>query len=233
MTAQRLLLTGALTAVCALPAIADENTREPYRSRSAVVKIEALDPFTHVAAIPEGADISSIQFQGAKLVSVATQRKSTIDMAACEESAQRDPGGSMFCQNTQFESFVPAYQVTYSYRGQPLVSDEYGNRNFTFNIYFRADQLSPDLQRQLSRKMVKRDASALFELTTSRSLIQRSEIDAATSKICDRSVSDGSWTTTNPGCSDQINYRTMSIPSDYIMLKVEPVASALHARSAQ
>ena len=75
----------------------------------------------------------------------------------------------MDCQRITEESPVPAYQVTYSYRGRPMVSDEYGNTYFTFSVYFRQDEISPRLREILALGKIRRAAlEEFFEITASR-----------------------------------------------------------------
>ena len=56
----------------------------------------------------------------------------------------------MCCPYTQNMSPAPAYKVTYSFTGPPLASDEYGNRYFTFRVYFRPEELAPTVRRAIS-----------------------------------------------------------------------------------
>jgi hypothetical protein len=95
-----------------------------------VAELTDLRPFTHVAYIPFGADLSSIRFEGISAVKVAVNRQVT-NVSDCKQSWS-EPGGSMYCQRTVDEAYVPAYRVTYSYRDQPVASDEYGNTYFNF-----------------------------------------------------------------------------------------------------
>jgi hypothetical protein len=85
--------------------------------------IRDLRPFTHAALIPVGADLSSIRFQGVKVVTIATKSRTAADQRHCDEVALRDPGGSLYCPFVQPEAFTRAYQVTYSFDGEPLTSD--------------------------------------------------------------------------------------------------------------
>lgn len=53
-----------------------------------------------------------------------------------------------------------AYELTFSVVGPPLASDEYGSRNFTFEVYFQPDELPPELRQAISsRKQVRSDAA--------------------------------------------------------------------------
>jgi hypothetical protein len=234
MTKLRLtFVAAAIGALVALPAMAGEMTKS-HDSQSVVVTVEALHPFTHVADIPEGSDTSSIRFESVKLVKVATESKSTTDWSACEEAANIEPGGSLYCPYTQLQSPEPAYQVTYSYRGQPMGSDEYGNGYFTFNVYFRPDELSPTAWKKLSEHaMAKADAAGFFELTTYRAPVQEVVIDEAASTFCDGNFVDGLWTHANSQCEDKIHDKTITALSSYVTVKVDPAAPASPAESAE
>jgi hypothetical protein len=52
--------------------------------------------------------------------------------------------------------------VTYSYTGQPMASDEYGNRHFTFQVYFRPDEMPPAVQKLLAGSKPKRSELAAY-----------------------------------------------------------------------
>jgi len=213
--------------------MAGEMTKS-HGSEPILVKVEALRPFTHVADIPKGSDIASIRFESVKLVWVATESKSTTDLSACEEASDIEPGGSMYCPSTQLQSPAPAYQVTYSYLGQPMGSDEYGNGHFTFSVYYRPDELSPAAWKKLSgHKMAKADAAGFFELTTSRAPVREVVIDEAASTFCDGNYVDGLWTHTDSKCEDKIHSKTIAALSSYVTVKVDPAASASTAESAE
>lgn len=214
--------------VGAMAAMAGETTPKSHDAQSVVVKVEALDPFTHVADIPEGSDVSSIRFEAVKLVKVATESKSTTDLSACEEAANIEPGGSMYCPSTQLQSPAPAYEVTYSYLGQPMGSDEYGNGHFTFSVYYRPDELSPTVWKKLSgHAMARADAAGFFELTTYRVPVHEVVIDEAASTFCDGNYVDGLWTHTDSRCEDGVHTKTIAALSSYVTVKIDPAAPAL------
>jgi hypothetical protein len=222
----RAIAIAAAGALCATWVSAASRTPKLNRSKSVTVKVEELHPFAHVAWIPQGTDLSSIRFRGVKRVGVATERKSTTDVRYCGDQQFRDPGGSMYCPYTQFESPTAAYQVTYSYRGQPLASDEYGNTYFTFKVYFRPDELSPAVRDTLARHTIARaDAAAYFDLTTYTAPVRHVVIDEAASTFCDGSLVDGAWVHTDPGCKDNVHYTTITAPSTYTTVKVDPAPS--------
>ena len=116
------------------------------------VQTKDSQPFTHLAQIPADSDKSTIKFQSAKIVHVPTRITYTMNYRYCEELSFRDPGGSMYCPYTQTSESVTAYELTYSYIGQPLTSDGYADRNFTFQVYFRPDELPPQVRWDLTEK---------------------------------------------------------------------------------
>jgi hypothetical protein len=188
--------------------------------------VNDLRPFTHTVLIPAGSDLSSIRFQDLKSVTIPTRSRSTTNEDYCREAVFRDSGGSAFCPLTQFEAFVRAYRVTYSYEGPPLASDEYGNRRFTFNVYFRFDELGlPDRAVGAPPKKRRAEAAGLFQLTASRESSAQLVIDEDNSTLCQGPGVDGLWVHANPKCEDRIKYKTVTVPSDYIRVRVEPVAA--------
>jgi hypothetical protein len=119
---------------------------------------------------------------------------------------------------------MPAYRISYSYNGPPMASDEYGDRYFTFSVYLHPDELSPAMRRTISAGHSRADVAAFFKLTTSRDAVQRVAIDEPNSTFCDGSYMDGSWTHTNSKCEDRITYKTVTAPSSYITVKIDPVS---------
>ena len=204
----------------------------PASGNGNVVEITDLQPFTHVAYIPTGSGLSSIRIEGVKLVKVATKRRIVTKERYCNQP-WAEPGGSMDCQRITEESPVPAYQVTYSYWGRPMVSDEYGNTYFTFSVYFRQDELSQRLREILALGKIRRAAlEEFFEVTMSRAPTQQIVIDSANSTLCDGNYLDGNWTRTNPKCEDKIVYQRVASASPYITVRVVPASSRIEAAAA-
>lgn len=231
MCMRTLRQTVVATGIClgfALSAMADGL------ALTTAVKVQELHPFTHFASIPAGSDLSSVKFESVKMVRVATQSKSVIDERGCEEATQRDPGGSIDCSYTEFQAPSPAYEVTYSYLGQPMAGDEYGTSHFTFSVYLRPDELSPAVQQALSENAMDKAAAArFFELNTSRDSVRQVRIDHSASKFCDGNFVDGSWMHTDSKCDDTISYKTITAPSSYITVKVDPVSSTSALKAAK
>lgn len=192
--------------------------------RSGETQIKDLHPFTHFNSIPATSDPATIKFERVKATKVFTKVKSTMDPGYCDNLQFRDPGGSMYCPYTQEESPASAYEVTYSFKGQPLASDEYGNRDFTFQVYFRPEELPPALRRSLSSKMSRAELATYFHVATSRQPVRATVIDEANSSFCDGNYVDGMWMRSNSTCQDQVSFKTVSTPSDYITVQVEPVS---------
>jgi len=139
----------------------------------------------------------------------------------------------MYCQPITEESPVPAYQVTYSYWGRPMVSDEYGSTYFTFSVYFRQDEISPRLREILALGKIRRATlEEFFEVTTSKATAQQIVIDSANSTLCDGNYFDGNWTRTNPKCEDKIVYQRVASASPYFTVRVDPAASRIEAAAA-
>jgi hypothetical protein len=192
-----------------------------------------LQPFTRIAYVPASADLSSLKIESIKATKVATKVRVTTDLRYCHERSAVEPGGSMYCPRTSDESFVRAYQVTYSFRGQPVASDEYGNTNFSFSVYFRPDEISPALRRAISSGKIKGTAAAdLFRVTTSNDSIRHVVVDQANSTICDGNYVDGHWTRTNPKCEDSLAYQSVAAPSMYITVRIDPATSPVETAAA-
>jgi hypothetical protein len=197
-----------------------------------VVESTNLHPFTHVAAIPMGSSLSSVRIESIKLVKVATKRRTITNDHYCN-LPWAEPGGSMNCQRTADESPVPAYRVTYSYRGQPLASDEYGNTYFTFSVYFRPDEIGSRLREMVALGKVRpADLEEFFQLSTSRESVQQTVIDPANSAFCDGNYVDGNWIRTNPKCVDRVVYCTVAAASPYISVRVDTTYSRIETAAA-
>jgi len=196
------------------------------------VQISDLQPFTHIAYIPAGADVSSIKIESVKAVKVATKLRS-VNPRDCDE-LWAEPRGSRYCPWITEESPVPAFRVTYSYKAPSPFSDEIGSSTyFTFDVYFRPDEISPGILRALSASKISRSAAAeFFQLTTTTDSIQQVVLDQANSTLCDGGYVDGNWIHTNPRCEDSIAYKEVASASPYIMVNVYPVTSSLEAAMA-
>ena len=203
----------------------------PARGHEMVV-VKSLERFTHTATLPKGADPASVRFERVKLVRIPTRTRSTADADYCEEAALREPGGSMRCPSIRQEGIARAFEVTYSFEGQPLASDEYGNRSFTFSVYFRPEEFSAKQQEVLLRGKGRASVAEMFQLTTSRELQSREVVDYNHSTFCAGTYVDGLWSRTNPACEDSIKFKTITVPAEYLTVRVEPAPLSRAAASA-
>lgn len=188
-----------------------------------------LHPFTHLARIPAGADPSTIRFEKIRAVSVPTRIKQTSDAGYCSQMAFRDPGGSMYCPETRVDATAPAYEVTYSFAGAWLATEDAGSRS-TFTVYFRPDELTPQLRAAVDARKGS-NLPSYFALSTNRERVEREVIDEAASKLCESRLVDGSWTHAAADCQDKVVYTTASVLSGYITVKVDQTPASGKAGS--
>ncbi len=194
-------------------------------AKSASSGVEDLRPFDHLASIAATSDTQTLKFERVRLTKVYSKVKLTSDQGYCKELQFRDPGGSMYCPSKRYESRAPAYEVTYSYMGQPLASDEYRNSysRFEFQVYFRPGELTPRVRNAISAGKANRpELASFFKLTTARLPAQYRVIDSKNSSFCAGFHADGNWMFHHPGCKEHISYITVTRPSDYITVRVEP-----------
>lgn len=180
---------------------------------------QSLHPFTHEAQIPANADMASIRFAGIRYVRVATEARMIEDRDYCKEVAMGDPGGSQFCPDVTFSGFAPAYEVTYSYVGPPLASDEYANQRFTFSVDFRPDEFD-QRQREQVATWKRSEAAEWFEITKSRPMDKVVAIDEANSTFCAGHYVDGNWVHDDASCQDKVQLRGTAQPSDFMTIRV-------------
>jgi hypothetical protein len=184
------------------------------------VSVRNLEPFSHQALIPAGSDVSSIRLESVKLVKVPTRLRLENGGPNCDqEQSFRDPGGSAYCPSVKIET-GQAYELNYSYTGQPMGSDEYGSRNFTFSIYFRPEEVSPEVRQALSKHKMNPTPAELFDVTASALPQTGIVIDERNSRFCDGSYLDSAWALTDRDCEDQIRVKTVTSPAGYITVRV-------------
>jgi hypothetical protein len=183
-----------------------------------------LSSDAHVAYIPQGSDVSSIRFEGIRRVEIATRTTSASDAAYCAQLQFRDPGGSMYCPQVKVESRATAFEVTYSFLGQPMASDEFGNGRFRFHVYFDPAELTSEMREMASARRAERKfAAEMFSVKISGEPVRRVVIDDRRSSFCDGNYIDGAWTHTDSKCVDRVEYRTISAPSDYVAVRIDAV----------
>jgi hypothetical protein len=187
------------------------------------VRVADVTPFGGIAVIPADADTRSIRFENVRAVRVPARIRYTADAAYCSD-VDRTPGGSMFCPQPRVESTVTAYQVTYSYTGEPLASDEHAGRRFTLQVYFRPSDLPASLLQSLAgaRRLGRARASSFFELSAVRESELRYVTDEARSVHCEGVYIDGNWQQLDPECDEIQRTAPLTVPSDYITIKVTP-----------
>jgi len=190
------------------------------------VQVEDLHPFTRFAYIPADSDLNSIRFENAKTLVIPTKITWTTDTDYCSELALfRDPGGSMECRRMRAGSHTTAYEITYTYRGQALASDEYGFGRSLFQVYFRPDELVSTLRSALAnRKLSREEKASYFKVSTSRKQVQQLVIDEGNSALCDTVLLDGVWISADPNCRERIKYKVVTTPSDYVAVRIDPIS---------
>ena len=191
------------------------------------VQVEDLRPFTRFAYIPASSDLNTLRFEKAKAVELPTRITWTTDTDYCAELALiRDPGGSMECPRRRAGSLTAAYEITYSYYGQELASDEFGIGYLVFQVYFRPDELGSALRTALyNTKLSRAEKASYFKVTTSREYVKQVVIDEGKSALCGTVLLDGVWVSAEPNCRERIKYRVITAPADYIAVRVDPVAA--------
>jgi hypothetical protein len=218
-TVGTLLIGGLLSS----PVRADDSPVTRMSVNGVAVQVEELQPFTHVTYVPAGAEPGTILFEKAREVKVPTQVRYTTYTSYCKDLVFRD-AGSMFCPQVETGAPVTAYELTYSYRAQPMVSDEQGNRRFTFKVFLRPDEVSPEARQALfASRRNRRDGAGYLRVNTYRENVQRVVIDEAQSHLCPTAIVDGAWAHEDASCQDAISYKIASAPSDMIAVRVDLV----------
>jgi hypothetical protein len=208
--ANRLIMAGSALAFLASLANAGQD----------LITVKDLNPFTHVVRIPASVDLSSIRFEQAKRVMVPTRVRSVENARYCEELAFRDPGGSLYCPFAAFEGATPAYEITYSYDGPAIASDEFGGKHFTFVAYFRPEDVSAATRKILEKKAPRSGLAAVFHLTSSREPERRVVIDEANSRFCEGNYVDGAGQRKDPQCNEIVKDKTVTVASEYVTIRI-------------
>jgi hypothetical protein len=186
------------------------------------LRIPDLRPFTHYADIPAGFDTGSIRFEKVKRLELPIRIRFVPDPFACLDDASKD------CQYKQAEFVATAYEVTYSYTGPPLASDEFGNRRFTFDVYFWDSELPAQLNQWLtSNKRNRADAGRYLAVKIYPEPMPRERIDDRQSSFCEGSFNNGLWIHSATKCEDRIVYAHTVPSSGYMTVRVDPVGAQL------
>jgi len=178
-----------------------------------------LDPFTHVASIPATVDPSTIRFEKLKMVELASKTQIVSDPQDCKERQFRDPGGPG-CETLKVLERVKAVEADYSYIGPQLGSGEGDTspNRMTFWVYFRPEELSIGGQ---VPKLKREQAESLFEVSTSRPIVQERIVDEPNSHLCSGNYVDGNWVQTDSNCREQLQYKTRAVPAKYWAVAVD------------
>jgi hypothetical protein len=172
-----------------------------------------LNPFTNVASIPATVDPSTIRFEKLKMVQLASKTQVTTDPQDCKERKFRDPDGSN-CESVKVMERVKAVEATYSFIGPQTATGEgeTGPSRQSFYVYFRPEELPVN---EPVQKLNREQAGSLFDISTSRPVVQQKVIDKQNSRFCQGNYVDGSWKQSDTKCHDQVQYTTVTTPSTY------------------
>jgi hypothetical protein len=170
-----------------------------------------VDPFTHVASIPATVDPSTIRFEKLKMVDLASKIQTTT-VADCKERQFRDPDGSN-CESIKVLERVKAVQADYSYIGPQLATGEgeTSPSRQSFSVYFRPDELPVNGS---VAKLNREQGESLFQVSTSRPMVQQRVIDKQNSHFCEGNYVDGNWVKTDSKCQENVQYTMRSVPSE-------------------
>jgi len=177
-----------------------------------------LDPFNHVASIPATVDPATIRFEKLKMVQLPSKTQITTDPQDCKERQFRDPDGSG-CTTVKVLERVKAVEANYSYIGAQVSTGEgeIGPSRETFAVYFRPEELAVSGS---VGKLKREQAESLFQLATSRPMVQQKVIDQPNSHFCQGNYVDGNWVQSDPKCREQVQYTTRAVPSTYWAVEV-------------
>jgi hypothetical protein len=177
-----------------------------------------LNPFTHVASIPATVDPSTIRFEKVKMVSLASKTETATD-PNCKQKQFRDPDGSN-CEIVKVLERVNAVEADYSFIGPQLSTgegDTHPNRQ-TFAVYFRPEEVPVNGE---VAKLNHEQAQALFQISTSRPIVQEKVIDQQSSRLCKGNYVDGNWVQADANCKEQLQYTNRPAPATYWAVAVD------------
>jgi hypothetical protein len=180
------------------------------------VETAEINPFTNVASIPSTVDPKSIHFEKLKMVELASKTKTTSDPAYCKDRQFRESDPT--CQTVSVVERVKAVEAKYSYNGPVISSGEATPGRDQFSVYFRPEELAAAGQIE---KMNREQAESLFAVSTSRQTVDEKVIDKANSHFCEGNYVDGNWTRKDAKCQDQVQYKTVTVPSPNLLVQVD------------
>jgi hypothetical protein len=215
-----LLLAGFV--LSAMPQYGQEPAN---RNNNSERQTEALNPFDRMAWIPADANTASIKFVGIKETTVFTTIETISDPVRCNNLSAKPPLESEYCPEVRDGSPARAYEVTYSFIAAPLPTDKTHDPNFAFQVYFRPEELPPQLRKAVTEHKVKREElGSYFRISTSRPSVQSTVVNNAKSSFCKGTYVDGSWVLEDPNCQDKVVLKKVIVPSQYIAVKVELIS---------
>jgi hypothetical protein len=182
-------------------------------------KIEKINPFTRVAYVPFGTDLSTIKFDNVKAVKTDTEKVSTWDEYACRETVD---GPSAFCPSVNYDKPVPAYRITYYF--ETITPDDSGDIYSSIEFYLAPSELTPALTAKLAvlKTLSKAERAKLFTLAFNQSPVQKDVVDEVNSKFCDGYYTDSGFTKYDDKCQDQLAYKTITTNPDDVTVVLTP-----------
>lgn len=189
----------------------------PVQAVQQTGQLDQLNPFTHVASIPATVDPSTIRFEKLRTVELAAKTKTTTDAQNCKDRQFRDPDGTN-CQTTAVLERVKAVGATYSYSGPVIAAGESIPGRDTFSVYFRPEEVGADGP---VNKLKRDQAASLFQVNTSRAMVEQKVVDKQNSHFCEGNYVDGIWMHKDPKCQDEVKYISQTVPSPYLTVQVD------------
>jgi hypothetical protein len=189
----------------------------PVEATKQAGQLDQLNPFTHVASIPSIVDPATIRFEKVRMVELASKTKTTTDAQKCKDQQFRDADGSG-CQTVAVVEKVKALEATYSFSGPVMGAGESVPGRDTFAVYFRPEEVGVD---ESVGKLKRDQAASLFQVSTSRPMVEQKVIDKQHSQFCEGNYVDGNWVRKDPKCQDQVQYINQSVASPNLMVQVD------------
>jgi len=186
--------------------------------------INIQGPFAHSVDLPGSADVSTIKFEKVRKIKVRATINYGFDPAKCQELVTGELWRAPGCAYKTIKTTVAAFEMIYSYTGEPLASDEYASRTFTFGVYFRPEDLPEHLQTVLSgRKLSRSEAAAYFDVNIQRNSVTE---DPVLSRPCNGNFSEGPGILTNARCRGSVSSAVVTTASDEVtvVVKLRPFA---------
>lgn len=183
--------------------------------RSTQTAVNEVNPFTNVASIPSVVDPATVRFEGLKMVDLASKTKTTTD-AGCKGNQSGDAASN--CQTVAVIERVKAIEARYSYSGAVLSAGEAVPGRDHFSVYFRPEELAAAGPVE---KLNREQAESLFDVKTSRPMVDEKVIDKGHSQFCAGNYVDGNWVRKDANCKDQVQYITQTVASPNLMVQVD------------